>query len=133
MLNAFSKLNILENFFTIGDDWRDMYPTNFDCFNECETPIQFDSLLGYVNAIQEMLNFTSEKNLRILPACPKEFSKGSARLKFYSGTVDLHWDLDNKECKGVITANKDTEFTIQLPFNSEDKKVTLKKNEKFCF
>ena len=133
MLNALSKVCVLDNFFTLGYDYRDMGITGFDCGSEYRAPVQFDALLGTVNAIQEMLIFTSEKVLQILPACPKEFSKGRANLKFYSGTVELEWDLDNNKCKGVITAVRDTEFTLKLPFGLEDKKISLKKDGQFMF
>lgn len=133
MLNALTKVCVLDNFFTLGHDYRDMGITGFDCGDEYRAPVQFDALLGTVNAIQEMLIFTSEKVLQILPACPKEFSKGNASLKFYSGTVELKWDLDNNKCQGVITAARDTEFILKLPFGLEDKKITLKKNEQFRF
>ena len=133
MLNALSKVCVLDNFFTLGYDYRDMGITGFDCGSEYWAPVQFDALLGTVNAIQEMLIFTSEKVLHILPACPKEFSKGSAKLKFHSGIIEFEWDLDNNKCQGVITATRDTEFTLQLPLSRGSKNLALRKNENFLF
>lgn len=132
-LNALTKVCVLENFFTLGHDFRDMGITGFDCGDEFNLSVQFDALLSFINAIQEMLIFSTEKILRILPACPKEFSKGKANFRFNSGIIQVEWDLETNSCKGVITALRDTEFSLELPFATKPKSIVLEKGEKYEF
>ena len=132
-LNAMTKVCLLENFFTLCIDYRDMGITNFECATEYSAPVQFDALEGYVNAIQEMLLFSSEKIVSVLPACPDKFKKGEATLHFKNGTVTMKWDLDKKECCGTIKAIRDTEFNLELPFKNALINVKLSKDETFEF
>lgn len=132
-LNCLSKVCLLDNFFTLGYDFRDMGITGYDCGDEFRAPVQFDALIGSVNAIQEMLIFSSDQVLRLLPACPREFAKGKAKLYFNAGIVDFEWNLEKEECKGIIIPSKDSEFTLQLPFGREKQIVSIKNGEEFSF
>jgi len=133
MLDALAKVCLLDNFFTLGHDYRDMGITGYDTGDEVNACVQFDAILGAVNAIQEMLLFSSEKILRILPACPEEFGKGKAKLHFCGGVVDICWDLEKKICNGTITACRDVLLKLELPFDRETLDLALKANETFAF
>lgn len=131
-MNALPKVCLLENLFTLGHDFRDMGITGYDCGNEFELSVQFDALLGTVNALQEMLVFSSNKCLRLLPACPDKLSEGKAELCFIYGSIQFSWDLEQKLCSGKLTANRDCEFTFEFPFGNPQK-LKLKKGEEFIF
>ena len=132
-LNTLTKVCLLDNFFTLHHDYRDMGITGFDCGDEFDDLIQFDALLGSVNALQEMLLFASPTRLKLLPACPKQFGKGSAKLHFKDGIVEMNWDIENSLCSGTITAIRDTEFTLNLPFGAQPLNIKLVKDQKYKF
>lgn len=132
-LNGLSKVCLLDNFFTLGHDYRDMGITGFDCGNEYQAPVQLDALLGTINAIQEMLLFSGEKVMKILPACPKQFGKGEATLHFKDGTVSINWNLEKSQCNGRIKAIRDTEFKLELPFGNTPLNIKLATGEIFEF
>lgn len=132
-LNALVKVCLLENFFTLGYDFRDMGITGFECGGENSACVQLDALMSYVNAIQEMLVFTANNLVRLLPACPEEFANGSAALHIPAGTLDMKWNLDEKQCHGTITAKRKTSFTLELPFGQKSLSISLSKNETFNF
>ncbi len=130
-LNMLAKVCLLDNFFTLHNDYRGMGITATDMGNETFAPVQLDALMGAVNAVQEMLIFVSHKKVKLLPACPKNFAKGKAKLHFFDGTVNMRWDLKTENCRAEFTAIRDTAFTVELPFNKGIKKIILKAKEKY--
>ena len=80
-----------------------------------------------------MLIFSTDKILKILPACPKEFKKGKAKLYFINGTVEMEWDLNNEICHGTICAHSNTEFSLHLPFKDDIINLKLLKGESYKF
>lgn len=132
-LNALSKVCLLENFFTLGHDYRDMGITTSDCGDESRACVQFDALLGSVNALQEMLLFVTPKLLRLLPACPTAFNAGSATLHFATGTCSMRWDLEKQQCHGTISAERTTALTLELPFGAPPQFLQLQAGERFEF
>ena len=133
MLNALCKVCLLDNFLTLGHDFRDMGITCFECGGENKASVQLDALLGSVNAVQEMIVFASAKHLKLLPACPKAFKKGNAKMHFSSGVVKFSWDLFNKECHGEVIALRDTDILLQLPFDEKARELHLSAGERFTF
>lgn len=132
-INALSKVCLLENLMTMNYDYREMGITGFECGDEYHTMVQFDALMGTVNALQEMLLFTSPKILRLLPACPKQFSKGNATLHFSTGLVEMCWDLEKETCSGKITALRDTDIQLELPFGKGKRALKMKQGETIDF
>jgi alpha-L-fucosidase 2 len=132
-INALSKVCLLENLMTMNYDYREMGITGFECGDEYHTMVQFDALMGTVNALQEMLLFTSPKILRLLPACPKQFSKGNATLHFSTGLVEMCWDLEKETCGGKITALRDTDIQLELPFGKGKTALKMKQGETIDF
>ena len=125
ILNGLCKVCLLDNFFTLGYDYRDMGVTGYDCGEENATTVQFDALLGHVNALQEMLLFASKTKVKLLPACPKAFSKGEAKLNFITGYVKFAWDASKMQCCGEIIATRDTDLLFEFPFGRETRRVQL--------
>lgn len=131
--NMLSKVCLLDNFFTLHNDYRGMGITAIDMGDENFAPVQLDALLGSVNAVQEMLIFVSAKNIKLLPACPEKFSSGSANLNFFDGTVKLKWDLNKKHYEAEFKAKRDTSFRLELPFNAGVKQLEMKAGQIIVF
>ena len=131
--NMLTKVCLLDNFYTLHNDYRDMGITTVDMGTAVLAPVQLDALLGTVNAVQEMLVYVSPKTIKILPACPSKFAKGSARLSFFDGTINLQWDLEKRFCKAEFQAIRDTSFRLELPFGHGCERVILAAGEKRVF
>ena len=131
--NMLSKVCLLDNFFTLHNDYRGMGITTIDMGDENFAPVQLDALMGAVNAAQEMLVYVSPKSIKLLPACPKEFLKGSANLSFFDGRIKLKWDINNLYYKAEFKAERDTSFRLELPFNQGVKQVSLMSGETIVF
>ena len=131
-INMLTKVCLLDNFFTLHNDYRDMGITTTEMGGETFSPVQLDALMGTVNAVQEMLLFVSASKIKLLPACPKQFNEGSAKLCFYDGTIHMRWNIEKKMCEVNIVAIRDSEFTLELPFGEGSKVIRLLKGESYA-
>lgn len=131
--NMLTKVCLLENFFTLHNDYRANGITTTDMGNEVFAPVQLDALMGEVNAVQEMLLYVSSKTVKLLPACPTAFATGSAKLHFFDGTVKLRWDSGKQTFRAELTAKRDTAFRLELPFGRGTVEVSLRAGEKAVF
>ncbi|MBQ8494933.1 MAG: glycoside hydrolase N-terminal domain-containing protein [Clostridia bacterium] len=131
--NMLAKVCLLDNFFTLHNDYRDMGITTTDMGNEAFAPVQLDALLGAVNAVQEMLLYVSATTIKLLPACPETFAKGSASLFFFDGTVKLRWSIEDQAFSATFKARRDTFFRLELPFDQGVREVSLKAGETAVF
>ena len=111
-LNNMTRSSLTNNFFTLHNDWRGM---NLSLCME-PAPVQLDAIMGYVNAIQEMLFYSSGELIKLLPAVPKELSKGKVNnFRYMHGFVKMQWDIDKKYYRIVITAFRKHEINLKLP------------------
>lgn len=129
-LNMTAKVILLDNLFTMSNDYRGMGITTTGFGNETFAPVQLDAQMGTVNAMQEMLLFVSPKRVKLLQACPAQFPKGSALLHYCDGTVKLQWNLQNQICRAVFTASRQTDITVELPFDKGERHLVLAKGER---
>ena len=127
--NMLCKVCLLDNFFTLHNDYRQMGITAVDMGNEIFAPVQLDAIMGAVNAVQEMLIYASAKTVKLLPACSERFAKGSANLCFFDGTVKLKWDLKKQFYRAQFKAIRDTNFRLELPFGQGSERLNLKSGE----
>ncbi len=132
-IDELTKSCLLPNLFTLHNDWRQNGITlSFD-----PAPIQLDALMGTINAIQEMLFFSSYERIEFLPACPKRLNKGSVyKWYFPYGFVDFNWDRTNKYFYASVTATRSFTCKVDFPEWSGEKSVKLTLSEKqskvFC-
>lgn len=90
-LNSLIRTCVLGNFMTTHNDWRSMGMT-VDLWRYA--PIQLDANMGLVTAVNEMLFYSEDNYLQILPACPSTLSVGKmCGFVFDGGTLDMRWDL----------------------------------------
>lgn len=131
MINMLTKVCLLENFFTMHNDFRSMGitaafgPENF-------APVQLDAVMGTVNAMQEWLIRLTKNKVYLLPSCPEKLESGSVKdFRIFGGRVSFEWNLKDKFISAEITADKDiAETEIILPFGKASKIISLKKGDK---
>ncbi|CAN7307784.1 glycoside hydrolase N-terminal domain-containing protein [Paenibacillus sp. LjRoot153] len=111
-LDILSRSCLLNNFFTLHNDWRNMGI----CMNMVEAPIQLDASMGWVNAVQEMLLYVSPWLVKLLPAVPDKWKKGEfTGLCFTTGTISMSWDKQIGKFQANLVANRETNITLKLP------------------
>jgi len=109
-MDLMAQSGILNNFYTLHNDWRDMGVS----LNMREAPIQMDANMGWINAVQEMLLYNSPSLIKLLPALPKRWSSGKVTdWCWMGGAVSFTWSEASFEAE--FTANRDTETNVKLP------------------
>lgn len=78
--------------------------------------------MGYVNAVQEMILYSSEKLVKLLPALPDNMSKGKIDMwQFVGGSVNMDWDIKLGKFTAMLTADRNIVIDIKLPKMFADK------------
>jgi len=129
-LDLLAQTNILNNFFTVCNDWRRMGIAVCDDLRKA--PVQLDAIMGLSAAVQEMLLFSVKDKIYILPALPKRWNKGEVKGLLARGniSVDILWDMDKKQIRVfLIACNEDKKITVVFP-KDYVVEVDLKKNIK---
>lgn len=124
-LSMLAKVCVLPNLFTLHNDHRGMGITTENHGDLNWAPVQLDAAVGAVNAMQEMLLFVSPRHVQLLPACPDSWSTGSARLSIFGGSVTMCWDTRRQTCRAEITATRDMDVMVTMPFGGEERRVQL--------
>ncbi|UQZ83991.1 hypothetical protein SK3146_03203 [Paenibacillus konkukensis] len=91
-LDLLSRTCVINNFYTFHNDWRSM-GIGVDAH---WAPFQIDANMGWSAAVQEMLLFSLNGTIRILPALPSKWRKGKAGPLLARGAVEvrIEWDQD---------------------------------------
>lgn len=111
-LDILSRTCLLNNFFTLHNDWRDMGVS----MNKSQAPVQLDANVGLTNAIQEMLIYVSPRIVKLMPAVPSRFSTGKVEgLRFCTGSVSYSWDRAAGRFEAELSAERGTDLTLILP------------------
>lgn len=100
-----------ENLFTYHNDWRNMGVT-LKMLHAGKPPFQIDANLGFTAAVYEMLVYSAPGKLKLLPALPKAWDRGSLTgLHTHVGCVlDLSWSPEG--VTATLTALRDTAFDL---------------------
>ena len=128
-LDTLDKSCLLNNLFTLHNDWRWMGLT---LGRGSFAPIQLDAAMGIVQAIQEMLLYAGKDVLKLLPALPKRLSVGKViGLHFITGIIDMQWDVPKRMFRACMTAKRATKIQLIAPNFVETLQITAKsKTEK---
>ncbi|MEK3890587.1 glycosyl hydrolase family 95 catalytic domain-containing protein [Bacillus sp. FSL K6-3431] len=111
-LDILARSCILNNFFTLHNDWRDMGI----CMNSQTAPVQLDANIGWINAVQEMLIYVSPSLVKLLPAVPSKWKRGKVRnMRFTTGKISFSWDYEVGQFSGKLEAERETEITLMMP------------------
>lgn len=119
LLDMMPKSVLLNNLMVIGGDWRYVGVTVEE--DPLWAPIQLDGLLGYVNALQEMLFRCQNGKLYILPACPARWNTGEVSdFRYPGGKAAFRWDLTKKELHITVTVQRGERPVLVLPAGFEN-------------
>ena len=122
-LATMTKSCLLDNFFTLHNDWRHMGASFVMDFM---TPIQLDALMGTVSAIQDMLVQYNKTDLFILPARPDEFINIKVRgIRIPEGKVSVVYRDDVTE----VSVSAECDCTLTLHCNSQKKVCAVNKGQ----
>lgn len=125
-LDNMAKSCMLPNLFTVHNDWRNMSIS----LSMEPAPIQLDAALGYVNAVQEMLLYSSCSLVKLLPALPSRFKTGKVSgFQFIGGSVNMKWDRERAFFYATLKAKEHCQIKIKLPNFCSDYKMNGVKAE----
>lgn len=113
-LDIISRCSVINNFFTLHNDWRDMGLS----VNHSWAPFQIDANMGWSAAVQEMLLFSLDDKISILPALPQRWRKGKAGPLLARGCMEvmLEWDQDAGTIRvELVSLKNDRVIDIHLP------------------
>lgn len=112
-LDNLSRVCVMNNFFTVHNDWRSM-GVGLDM---PRAPFQIDANMGFTAAVNDMLLLCEKDSLRILPALPAQWQSGSVTGLGAAGglTVDIRWDMTQKEVSVSLTARSSRLVRLILP------------------
>ncbi len=116
---------IMNNFFTVHNDWRRMGPVMCDDLRGA--PFQIDANMGITAAVNEMLLTSREKELVLLPAIPERWKKGSAKKLSAKGLINVDVEWKNGHASAKLTARRPYELTVF--YGKEKQTLSFAENE----
>lgn len=127
-LNNLTRSCMQTNFFTLHNDWRRM---DLSLEMDADAPIQLDALMGYVNAVQEMILYSSNKLIKLLPAISDNMQHGKITgWRFVGGIIDMEWDIQKNIFRAELKATEASDIEIELPLFCADNIICSGKNIK---
>lgn len=113
-LDLLSRTCVINNFYTLHNDWRKMgIGVDADW-----APFQIDANMGWTAAVQEMLIFSLNGTIRVLPALPAKWRKGQAGPLLTRGAVEVTvaWDQDAGTVRlELLSRSRSQEVSLQFP------------------
>ncbi|XEC95808.1 glycoside hydrolase N-terminal domain-containing protein [Paenibacillus tarimensis] len=111
-LEILTRSCLMNNLFTVHNDWRDMGIS----MNKPQAPVQLDANLGITHAIQEMLIYVSPRIVKLMPAVPARWERGSVNgMRMCTGSVSFEWDRTAGRFRTELRAERATDVTVILP------------------
>lgn len=111
-LDNMARSSLLNNFFTLHNDWRGMNIS----LNMDPAPVQLDAIMGYVNAVQEMILYAAPGYIALLPALEERLSAGEVRnFRYSDGLLHMKWDQGKKQFFCEITPLRPHRVQVVLP------------------
>jgi alpha-L-fucosidase 2 len=112
-LDNISRSCIMNNFFTVHNDWRNMgigLDMNW-------APFQIDANMGWTAAIQEMLVFSKPSLIKLLPGLPSRWVQGSISGLLCRGgvTLDIQWDMRSGRIQAWLRGKHPQIVNVKLP------------------
>ncbi len=99
------------NLYTYHNDWRNMGVT-LKYMHSGHAPFQIDANMGFTSAVYEMLIYSDTERIRLLPAIPDDWTRGSVEKIHARGGLVLSYAWDENEINIEITATRDAEFEL---------------------
>ena len=103
-----------QNLYTYHNDWRNMGVT-LKYMHAGHAPFQIDANMGFTAAVYEMLMYSDETKIKLLPALPNEWANGEiTNLKVRGGiSVSIKWDEGS--AVATIYSERDCEINVCAP------------------
>jgi alpha-L-fucosidase 2 len=103
------------NLFTYHNDWRDMGLSL--TWGGATPPFQIDANFGISAAVLEMLVFSKPGMVKLLPALPDKWTRGSTRgIRCRGGIeVEVAWDVAAKKLDATLIGDTAQEILLKLP------------------
>ena len=98
------------------------------CLNLSTTVFQIDANLGYISALYEMIIYTEEALLILLPCLPVFWKRGHAENILLKGNriiKEMAWDDENVNLS-IISYN---DSVITVKYGNEERLVSLEKEK----
>ncbi len=91
VLETVGQTCVMNNFFTVHNDWRRMGPVM--CRDMRSAPYQIDANIGFPAAVNEMLLQSQHDDVALLPALPSDWKCGKMEGLLARGgiVVSIHW------------------------------------------
>lgn len=111
-LDNMARSSLLNNFFTLHNDWRGMNIS----LNMDPAPVQLDAIMGYVNAVQEMILYAAPGYIALLPALEERLSTGEVRnFRYSDGLLYMKWNQGKKQFACRIKSLRPHKVQVVLP------------------
>ena len=111
-LDNMARSCLLNNFFTLHNDWRGM---NISLAMD-PAPVQLDAIMGYVNAVQEMILYAAPGYIALLPAPEERLSVGKIKdFRYSDGLIHMRWNRRENTFACEITPLRAHRVRILLP------------------
>lgn len=115
-LELITRASTGPNLLTYHNDWRKMGLT-LGTWGAGHPPFQIDANLGFTAAVLEMLAFSKPGLVKLLPALPGGWTRGSVSGIACRGgvTLDMQWDQANGDLTAKLASNSDQRVRVHLP------------------
>ncbi|MBQ8163535.1 MAG: glycoside hydrolase N-terminal domain-containing protein [Clostridia bacterium] len=99
------------NFFTYHNDWRNMGVT-LKFTHAGHAPFQIDANLGFTAAIYEMLIYSDNDKIKLLPALSEQFKKGKIENICARGGYEVSINWENESFCATVTSKNGGSINI---------------------
>ncbi len=119
-LDIMSRTCVGQNLFTYHNDWRNMGVTLKLVLGRT-APYQADAIMGTTAAVTEMLVFSTPDVIKLLPALPSRWHKGTIQgVLTRSGVeVAMTWDMKNKSMNICFKSRHEADVQVQFPSDAD--------------
>ncbi len=120
-LDTIARTSLMNNFFTLHNDWRRMGPVY--CRDFRIAPFQIDANIGIPAVINEMLLFSDGDDIVVLPALPKKWTCGKIEgLSARGGVIcDILWN----ESSVKVSLKSKTPTAKNIIFGGQSVKIDI--------